>query len=106
MLSFGCQICVGILLAWNSAYDIKLECQLPKANRINNFTVLGVFLITVVNVLVASFGPGGDAIVTKDSDNQFNITEDVINSTRMGFINTTANVFIKTTTLLPTLQGI
>lgn len=103
-LLFDCQICVGILLVWNSAYDIKLEHHMPKANRINNFTVLGIFLITVVNVLVASFGPGGEAVSANETSNQLNITSDMINSTNTSFINTTAEVFMKGTTLLPSLQ--
>jgi hypothetical protein len=54
-LSMLLQIAVGIGLILNSRYNVKREMDICKANRINNFTVVGIFLITVVNILVSSF---------------------------------------------------
>jgi Ninjurin len=50
------QVLVGIGLIWNSRYNVKDEKEICKADRINNYTVIGIFLITVVNVFVSAFG--------------------------------------------------
>ena len=48
------QVAVGITLLWNSMYNVKHEMQ--QANRANNYTVIGIFLVTVINVFVSAFG--------------------------------------------------
>lgn len=30
---------------------------MQQANKINNITVIGIFCVTVVNILIAAFGP-------------------------------------------------
>lgn len=50
------QIAVGVGLIVNSTYNVKERDDICKADKINNFTVIGIFLITVVNVFIASFG--------------------------------------------------
>lgn len=47
---------VGVGLIWNSRYNVKDDADICKADRINNFTVIGIFLITTVNVFITSFG--------------------------------------------------
>ncbi|XP_013173066.1 PREDICTED: uncharacterized protein LOC106121799 isoform X1 [Papilio xuthus] len=54
-LSVIFQIAVGIGLIMNSRYDVKDEKEICKADKINNMTVLGIFLITIVNVFITSF---------------------------------------------------
>lgn len=52
----------------NSRYDVKKDDHICKADRINNFTVLGIFLVTIVNVFVSAFGvadPPVSAVVTR-----------------------------------------
>ncbi|KPJ17290.1 Ninjurin-1 [Papilio machaon] len=49
------QIAVGVGLIMNSRYDVKDEKEICKADKINNMTVLGIFLITIVNVFITSF---------------------------------------------------
>lgn len=49
------QVAVGVGLIMNSRYNVKDDKDICKADKINNFTVLGVFLITIVNVFVTSF---------------------------------------------------
>ncbi|XP_026332512.1 uncharacterized protein LOC113239657 isoform X2 [Hyposmocoma kahamanoa] len=49
------QIGVGVGLIMNSRYNVKDEKDICKADKINNMTVLGVFLITIVNVFITSF---------------------------------------------------
>ncbi|XP_077292409.1 uncharacterized protein LOC143915581 isoform X2 [Arctopsyche grandis] len=50
------QIAVGVGLIINSRYNVKEHDDICKADRINDFTVIGIFLITIVNVFIASFG--------------------------------------------------
>lgn len=39
----------------NSRYDVNDKKEICKADKINNFTVLGIFLVTIVNVFITSF---------------------------------------------------
>ncbi|XP_063973392.1 ninjurin-1-like isoform X3 [Diachasmimorpha longicaudata] len=55
-MSLALQIAVGIGLIWNSRYDVKEDDQVIRANRANNWTVIGVFLVTILNVFISSFG--------------------------------------------------
>lgn len=55
-LSLILQIAVGIGLIWNSRYNVKVEAQMCKANRANNWTIIGVFFVTILNVFISSFG--------------------------------------------------
>ncbi|CAH0625683.1 unnamed protein product [Chrysodeixis includens] len=55
-LSIIFQVLVGIGLILNSRYDVNHHKDICKADKINNMTVLGVFLITIVNVFITSFG--------------------------------------------------
>lgn len=50
------QIAVGVGLIWNTRYNVKDEKEICKANRINNFTIIGIFLVTVINVFISAFG--------------------------------------------------
>lgn len=50
------QIAVGVGLIWNTRYNVKDDKEICIANRINNFTIIGIFLVTVVNVFISAFG--------------------------------------------------
>ncbi|XP_017891907.1 ninjurin-1-like [Ceratina calcarata] len=50
------QIAVGIGLIWNSRYNVKNDKEMCKAARANNWTVIGIFLVTICNVFISSFG--------------------------------------------------
>lgn len=50
------QIAVGVGLIWNSKYNIKNDKDICRANKINNYTVIGIFIVTVVNVFISAFG--------------------------------------------------
>ncbi|CAG5023554.1 unnamed protein product [Parnassius apollo] len=54
-LSIILQVAVGVGLIMNSRYNVKDEKDICKADKINNMTVLGVFLVTIVNVFITSF---------------------------------------------------
>lgn len=50
------QVAIGVLLIWNATYNVKDEKEVCRANKINNYTVIGIFLVTVVNVFISAFG--------------------------------------------------
>jgi hypothetical protein len=50
------QVAVGIGLIWNATYNVKNDKEICIANKINNFTIIGIFLITVINVFISAFG--------------------------------------------------
>ncbi|XP_061717945.1 ninjurin-A isoform X2 [Cydia pomonella] len=54
-ISILLQVAVGVGLIMNSRYDVNDKKEICKADKINNMTVLGVFLVTIVNVFITSF---------------------------------------------------
>lgn len=56
VLSLSLQVAIGIGLTWNALYNVKDEKEICIANKINNFTVIGIFLVVVVNVFISAFG--------------------------------------------------
>ncbi|KAF5297800.1 hypothetical protein FQA39_LY11949 [Lamprigera yunnana] len=50
------QVAIGVGLIWNARYNVKDEKEICLANKVNNFTVIGIFLVTVVNVFISAFG--------------------------------------------------
>ncbi|XP_075161264.1 ninjurin-A-like isoform X2 [Haematobia irritans] len=55
-LSIIFQIAVGVGLILNSKYNIKNDKDICRANKVNNYTVIGIFIVTVVNVFISAFG--------------------------------------------------
>ncbi|XP_023291309.2 ninjurin-A isoform X1 [Lucilia cuprina] len=55
-LSIIFQIVVGVGLILNSKYNVKNEKEICRANKVNNYTVIGIFIVTVVNVFISAFG--------------------------------------------------
>lgn len=43
-------------LIFKGRFDIKGKSKSPQAKKINNYVVVGVFLITIINVFIATFG--------------------------------------------------
>lgn len=58
IISIILQIILGIFLIINSRYDVKNCDDICKANRINNWITVVIFLITVVNVFTTAFEMG------------------------------------------------
>lgn len=57
-LSITLQILVGVLLIFNGRYNINKTHQQKRAELFNNVIIIGVFLITVINIFVSAFsGP-------------------------------------------------
>lgn len=55
-LSIILQVIVGVGLISITKYNINDEQERRKANRINNLTVVGIFIVTVLNVFISAFG--------------------------------------------------
>ncbi|XP_023025559.1 ninjurin-A isoform X3 [Leptinotarsa decemlineata] len=60
-LSLLLQIGIGVGLIWNATYNVKDEKEICIANKINNFTIIGIFLVTVINVFISAFGVANPA---------------------------------------------
>ncbi|XP_059614091.1 ninjurin-A-like [Phlebotomus argentipes] len=50
------QVAVGIMLIWSHRFNMRRRSGMASADRINNLSVLGVFLITLINVFISTFG--------------------------------------------------
>ncbi|KAG7189673.1 hypothetical protein KM043_017345 [Ampulex compressa] len=55
IISLMLQVAVGVSLIFKGRFDIKGQSKSINAQRINNYVVVGVFLITIINVFIASF---------------------------------------------------
>uniref|UniRef100_A0A182N7L5 Fibrinogen C-terminal domain-containing protein n=1 Tax=Anopheles dirus TaxID=7168 RepID=A0A182N7L5_9DIPT len=55
-LSLLVQVGVGVGLIMNSRYDVNDRKEICKANKINDLITIGIFVITLVNVLISAFG--------------------------------------------------
>ncbi|XP_055527074.1 uncharacterized protein LOC129719704 [Wyeomyia smithii] len=49
------QLIVGLALIYNSRFNIRKKREMQSADRINDLSVIGVFLITLVNVFISTF---------------------------------------------------
>lgn len=54
-ISLLLQVGVGLALIFKGKMDIKGHSKSPRARQINNYVVVGVFLVTIINVFIASF---------------------------------------------------
>ncbi|XP_064611010.1 ninjurin-1-like isoform X2 [Liolophura sinensis] len=64
VLSICLQIVTGLMLLWVGARESKSKDEddvNEHTNRLNNITIAMVFLITVVNIFITSFGIGDSA---------------------------------------------
>ncbi|CAK9829128.1 NijA [Anthophora retusa] len=55
IVSLLLQVAVGASLIFKGRFDIKGQSKSKEARRINNYVVIGVFLITIINVFIAAF---------------------------------------------------
>ncbi|XP_034941480.1 ninjurin-1-like [Chelonus insularis] len=55
VVSLLLQIAVGISLIFKGRFDMQGRSHSRQARMINNYVVVGVFLITIINVFVAAF---------------------------------------------------
>ncbi|CAL7935422.1 unnamed protein product [Xylocopa violacea] len=55
IISLLLQVAVGVSLVFKGRYDIKGQSKSIQARKINNYVVIGVFMITIINVFIAAF---------------------------------------------------
>lgn len=61
--SLAMQLIVGLGLLWSNGYNLKRKNEMQSADRFNNISVIGVFLITLINVFISTFN--GSNLVPK-----------------------------------------
>jgi len=49
------QVAVGVCLIFKGRFDMAGDSKHYQANRLNNYVVMGVFLVTIINVFIATF---------------------------------------------------
>lgn len=54
-LSIILQILIGIMLIFIGRQNVREDAQAQKADKVNNWVMLGVFLITIINVFISAF---------------------------------------------------
>lgn len=54
-ISIFFQLAIGVALIFMGRYNVAHERHAVKADSLNNWIVLGVFLITIINVFISSF---------------------------------------------------
>ncbi|XP_053663725.1 ninjurin-B-like [Anopheles marshallii] len=77
IVSLVMQIVVGLSMLYVNRYNMKNKTEMKAASHMNNLSVAGVFLVTLVNVFISTFngagvGPLSDAVT---------VTNNVTNST-------------------------
>ncbi|KRT83331.1 hypothetical protein AMK59_4886 [Oryctes borbonicus] len=80
------QVAVGVGLLINTRYSVKCRKEICIANRINNFTIIGIFLVTVINVFISAFGvaTNGTAVSTIPAlSNRFGEEDNITETTTM-----------------------
>ncbi|OAD59632.1 Ninjurin-1 [Eufriesea mexicana] len=55
IISLFLQVAVGVSLIFKGRFDIKGQSKSIQARKINNYVVVGIFLITIINVFIAAF---------------------------------------------------
>nr|XP_018906189.1 PREDICTED: ninjurin-2-like isoform X1 [Bemisia tabaci]XP_018906190.1 PREDICTED: ninjurin-2-like isoform X2 [Bemisia tabaci] len=55
IFSLFLQVLVGVCLIFKGRCDLNGDSKYLQANQLNNFIVLAVFLVTVINVFIAAF---------------------------------------------------
>lgn len=66
VLSLVMQVVVGMSMLYMSRYNMKNKSEMKEASHMNNLSVAGVFLVTLINVFISTFnGTGGEGLVTQ-----------------------------------------
>ncbi|XP_053674690.1 ninjurin-A-like [Anopheles nili] len=53
------QVIVGLTMLYLNRYNMKNKTEMSKASHMNNISVAGVFLVTLVNVFISTFNGSG-----------------------------------------------
>lgn len=55
VISLMLQVAVGVSLIFKGRMDLRGQSKHSNAKMINNYVVVGIFLVTIINVFIASF---------------------------------------------------
>ncbi|XP_046401086.1 ninjurin-A-like [Ischnura elegans] len=67
IISLILQVAVGVSLIFKARFDLAGQAKNDYANRLNNYVVVGVFLVTIINVFVAAFSISGPTLKNVDN---------------------------------------
>uniref|UniRef100_A0A182WIB9 Peptidase S1 domain-containing protein n=1 Tax=Anopheles minimus TaxID=112268 RepID=A0A182WIB9_9DIPT len=64
IVSLVMQIVVGLSMVYLNRYNMKNKTEMKAASHMNNLSVAGVFLVTLVNVFISTFNGAGIVVVS------------------------------------------
>jgi Ninjurin len=53
------QVAVGMCMLYSSRFNIRKKSEMKSADRVNSFSTIGVFFVTLINVLISTFNGSG-----------------------------------------------
>jgi Ninjurin len=53
------QVAVGMAMLYSSRFNIRKQSEMKSADRVNSLSTIGVFFITLINVLISTFNGSG-----------------------------------------------
>ncbi|XP_053663724.1 ninjurin-A-like [Anopheles marshallii] len=71
-VSLVMQIVVGLSMVYLNRYNMKDKKEMKAASHMNNLSVAGVFLVTLVNVFISTFNGAGVEVVPSGIDTVIN----------------------------------
>uniref|UniRef100_A0A182PHT9 Ninjurin a n=1 Tax=Anopheles epiroticus TaxID=199890 RepID=A0A182PHT9_9DIPT len=75
IISLVMQVAVGLSMVYLNRYNMKDKAEIKAASHMNNLSVAGVFLVTLVNVFISTFnGAAFDLLPAEISDSNGNYT--------------------------------
>uniref|UniRef100_A0A182QYF6 Ninjurin a n=1 Tax=Anopheles farauti TaxID=69004 RepID=A0A182QYF6_9DIPT len=79
ILSLLMQIVVGLAMLGLNRYNMKDRTEIKAASHMNNLSLVGVFLVTLLNVFISTFnGTGAPSVVTTPGTNGTNGTTNAL----------------------------
>uniref|UniRef100_A0A4Y0BK15 Ninjurin n=1 Tax=Anopheles funestus TaxID=62324 RepID=A0A4Y0BK15_ANOFN len=77
IVSLVMQVVVGLSMVYVNRYNMKNTTEMKAASHMNNLSVAGVFLVTLVNVFISTFNGAG----MEPMPNSTNVINNVANTT-------------------------
>ncbi|XP_052859749.1 ninjurin-B-like [Anopheles cruzii] len=77
ILSLVMQVAVGLAMLYCNRYNIRKKGEMRRASHLNNLSVAGVFMVTLVNVFISTFNGAhmqSSSIFTNDSTDSSSTT--------------------------------
>ncbi|ETN64628.1 ninjurin a [Anopheles darlingi] len=82
ILSLFMQVVVGLAMLYCNRYNIRNKGEMKRATHVNNLSVVGVFMVTLINVFISTFNGSqvqivGDPTATSPTSPTINVSNDV-----------------------------